>query len=145
MIPTPAETTSVTIILYDDSGQKTVAEGIVSDQTTIRPIYDCLVPNESSTIAAEMMVFPVIGKVGFSRNTGSMMWVEFIYAGKNPLCFRAGKAAYVRGGTDYASYQTDHKRLYDVDSEHVDEGMLFHRKLEGICDPNKKPTETDSK
>ncbi len=52
MIPDPGETLSVSIILYDDAGDKVLSQCIVKDGRTVREIHDCLTPHERSEIAS---------------------------------------------------------------------------------------------
>ncbi len=135
-IPSPEEISSVSLILYDDLGDQLVSQRIIEDKNTIRVIHDCLIPNERSQNAARLLSSgPVIGKLGF-QSARETTWVEFVDAGKNPLCFRVGKDTYLRGGTNYREYVADHKRLYDVESENVDESKLFYQKLFEISEHN---------
>jgi hypothetical protein len=121
--------------LYDVTGDKVVAECLVRDSRTLQAIHDYLTPCERSEGAAgAMRSGPVIGRLDFYfRSPRRTMSVEFVDAGKNPLCFRVGDRAYLRGGANYQDYQPDHKRLYGIDASAIDEGLASYRELKKIC------------
>ena len=132
-IPELAETLSVHIILYNETGSKIICQGVVKDKIHVQEIRECLIPNEYSKSAAGLMRSgPVIGKVGI-KGPQETTWIEFVDSGKNPLCFQIGENAYLRGGVGYEGYLGDHKRLYGIDSEDVAESKLFYEKLLSIC------------
>ena len=108
---------------------------MVADAATIREIIDCLTPSEPSDTFVGLMR-GVIHRVGFHGPRG-ITWVEFIDTGKNPLFFRVNGKTYVRGGHMYLGYQSDHRRLYGIDSHAIDESMAFYHKLEQICSSDK--------
>ena len=133
-IPNPAETQSVSIIVYNLYGTEVVGRRVVEDEPTIREIYGRLTPYELSEFAEGQMRWGfVIGKLGITGPKGTT-WVEFVDAGQNPLCFRAKGRSFHRGGANYHGYRADHKRLDGLDTAHVDEGKMFYEKLLKICD-----------
>ena len=132
-IPGLRETSSVSINLYDRANSKVLCRCGIEDRPTIEAILDCLTPHEPSDTAAGLMHSgPVIGKLGFQGPNGTT-WVEFVDPGKNALCFTIGETAHIRTRPDLRSYRSDHRRLYGIDSEWVDEGQLFYEKLMQIC------------
>jgi hypothetical protein len=137
-IPEPAATTSLSIILFDESGSNTVCRSSVVDAKTIRDIHELVSPAERSQIGERLMNSgPVIGKVGF-HSANSVTWMEFVDPGKNAFCFRVGADSFLRGGAAYPNYRADHNRLYGIDSEAVAEGLLFYRKLASVCEERAK-------
>ncbi|MDR3620696.1 MAG: hypothetical protein P4L85_15195 [Paludisphaera borealis] len=112
------------------------------DEKHFATVLDCLKPSESSAFAREMTVFPNMGEIRIRMKNGRTRRVDFVDAGKNPLCFMVDGAAFLRGGHDYPNYREDHLRLYKLPSEAIDEALSFAYKLHEICtgrDPMREP------
>jgi hypothetical protein len=96
-------------------------------------ILRCLSPAESSQGAAKMMVLPLLGSIRIKLRHGRERHVEFVDSGKNPLCFNLDGISYLRGGERYSRYLEDHRELYGLPAEYLDEAMPFADKLVALC------------
>jgi hypothetical protein len=132
-IPDPSEIVSVSVTLYNEDGDQVSASCVVNDARKVRAIVERLTPHERSEDAGTMLSLPIACKLGFHCASGTT-WVEFVDAGMNPICFRVGDKAYLRGGARYQRYRSDHQRLYGIDSENVDEARAFYRQLTEMCE-----------
>lgn len=136
-LPNPSKTLAISIVLLDSGSGQIVSRCTVKNRENIQHIYECLVPNELVTYEKSMVYHGlIIGKLGFLTSKGTT-WVEFIDPGMNPLSFRVGEDEYIRGGTAYREYRSDHKKLYGIDSDRVAEGKVFYDKLINICNSHK--------
>jgi hypothetical protein len=79
-----------------------------------------------------MMVFPPLGRIRITLRDGRERQVVFVEAGKNPLCFTLDGVPYRRGGKGYLRYLEDHRDLYGLPYEHLDESMCLVDKLSEI-------------
>jgi hypothetical protein len=131
-VPDAAETTSIEVILLPHDGRQRGAHCTVRDREAIQHIIDCMTPERASASVEQATHTFHIGKLGLHGRRGPI-WVDFFDCGKSPLIFRIGTTAYIRGGQTYLNYRADHKRLYGIDSEAIDEGLGFYRKLLAFC------------
>lgn len=132
-MPDKPDTSSASVVLYDESGVNVVSQCLIEDAATIRKIQERLSPAERSEAAEGLMKSgPVIGKIGMRGPRGTT-WIEFVDPGMNPLCFRIGADSYIRKRATLADYRADHIRLYGIDAERVDEAMLLYDSLLEAC------------
>jgi hypothetical protein len=99
-------------------------------------VLRCLSPAEYSEAAGNMMLFPPLGKIRFTLRDGRKHEVVFVEAGKNPLCFTLDGVPYIRGGRSYTCYAEDHRDLYGLPYEHLDEAMCLVDKLSEMAVPS---------
>ncbi len=133
------ETESVSITLYNDVGNVVVRNFEINDARKIREIIDCMTPYMN---AGRGMRGPIVGRLEFHGPRGTTL-VEFPIAGMNQLVFFVDAKTLVRDAPGYRGRLSDHKRLYDLDQDVVDESRCFYRKLLQFCPPTSAPTEEE--
>jgi hypothetical protein len=131
-LPAPRDVESMEISLWGEQmGRKDLIGYRVSDRD-FSIILRCLSPAEYSEGAGKMMGLPPLGKVRISLRDGRERQIVFVAAGKNPLCFTLDGVPYLRGGTNYLRYSQDHRDLYGLPYENLDEAMCLVDKLTEI-------------
>jgi hypothetical protein len=92
-------------------------------------ILRCLSPSEFSEDSGKMMIFPPLGVIHILLKDGRDRQVVFVEAGKNALCFTLDGVPYLRGGKLYRHYEEDHRNLFGLPYEHLDEAICVVDKL----------------
>jgi hypothetical protein len=139
VLPYTGETESVSITLYNDAGNAVVSDCVIDDARKIREIIDCMTPYME---VERGIRGPIVGRLELHGPRGTIV-VEFPDAGMNPLVFSVGDKALVRDAPGYRGRLSDHKRLYDLDHDVVDESRCFYRKLLQLCPPTSAQSEEE--
>jgi hypothetical protein len=133
-LPAPREIERIEVTLWGSQIGRKDLVGCKVDPKYYNIIIRCLIPSEESRAAGEMLVLPRLGELRILASDGRTRRIVFVDAGKNPLCFELDGRAYLRGGRRYSHYAEDHRDLYDLPAETIDEARMFMKKLVWICE-----------
>jgi len=132
-LPSPQQVVGMQISLWGEKiGRKDLTDCQIRERD-FAVVLRCLSPAEYSRKVGEMMAFPPLGEIRIRLKGGRERRVVFVFAGKNPLCFTLDGVPYLRGGGAYRRYLADHRDLYGLPYEHLDEAVCLADKLVGVC------------